>query len=231
VTFVCLWVNLAEINMRRFLLPILFVVVFAACKSSTSLEPNSPATIPPNGTSYTYKVVTADGTTFQEIATISSANDTFNVSRLSDTVNHFQTSGEEQYRVDPNGDLLPYILACDYAPLPVATHRTYTPPPIYVPTKLNGYVDDSSYVKEETYYEKMEDVTTIAGTFQSVVIKRIITIRGSDGKSDGGHKIVSVTHRYWYAPTIHFFVKDQTIGDTLVSKDLIRTLVSYTLGK
>ena len=211
---------------------------FAACKSSNGPQTSGPAVVPGLGSEFTYQVVEPT-IQLQELATISSvSNDSFTVTRKSDTVNEISTSDMERYVLLSTGDLLPPNdgSTCDTFPLPISTQQSLSSVGTAgVPTKLNGVVDSNSKVIFQTQYEGVEANQAAGTSFLCTKASKTIIVTAVSPTDNRGTGVdtESVIHRYWYSPQIGFFVKDQELtqmGDS-TTVNLTRTLISYKLGK
>jgi hypothetical protein len=210
---------------------------FAECHTSSGPGFDQSAVMPKAGSQFTYQVVAPQGQ-LQEITTIKGlSNNTFTASRQSDTVNGFWTSGPQQYLLLSSGDLLPLdsatLCGCDSSPLPIASHKLFDPPDTgpFIPTKLNGFVDNNSSVTTSSQYEGEVTILAAGTNFQCSQVSKSVTIIAisPNATANGQSDTTVITHRYWYSSAIGFFVKDQVIapvGDSSYT-NFTRTLVSY----
>jgi hypothetical protein len=226
---------------------------FAACRSSNGPQTSGPAVMPSLGSEFTYQVIEPT-VQLQERTTITSvSNDSFAVTRRSDTENSFFTSDQEQYVLSPSGDLFPIILQplsitlepnplnieplCDSIPLPIASHLSFVDSDGgEFPTKLNGVVDQNSSVIWETHYDGEETITAAGTSFPCSEVSETLTIIATSGSVNvnGGVDTGTIIHHYWYSPQLGFFVKDQELtqnGGGTTTVNFTRMLVSYKLGK
>ena len=238
--------------MKKICVFLICAAVFAACHSSNGPQTSGPAMMPGLGSEFTYQVVEPT-CQLQEQATITSVSiDTFTVTRKSDTVNSFSTTGMEQYVLHPSGDLFPIVFEpitisfepnpitieplCDSIPLPIGSHLSFVDSGGgKFPTKLNGVVDQNSSVIWQTKYEGEETISAAGTSFPCSKVSETLTISATSGDPNVGSGVEtqSVIHRFWYSPQLGFFVKDQELTQTGDSTtiSLTRTLVSYQLAK
>ncbi|HET6402000.1 MAG TPA: hypothetical protein VFH95_11450 [Candidatus Kapabacteria bacterium] len=223
--------------MKKLIVVFTCAASFAACRSSNGPGTGAPAVMPNSGNEYTYQV-DAPQVQLQEYMTITNvSNNSFTAIRRSDTVNAFSTSDSERYALLASGDLWPIVsdCCCDSTPLPIASHRSFDPhySGAAVPTKLNGFVNNSSSVLWHSQYEGQEMVFAAGRNFECSKVSKTVTVISISPFAGGGADTESVTHRYWYSPDIQFFVKDQERGKSGDSSNtyFTRTLVSCQLAK
>jgi hypothetical protein len=221
--------------MKKLFVVILFSIGFASCQSSNG-PMSGPVAMPKAGNQYTYEVSRpasnqSGAVQLQELASITTAaNNIFDVSRQSDTINDFYTSTSgEQYQIFNSGDLWPWGItsSCDSTPLPIASHRSFISDSLLTPTKENGFVAMGSVVWH-TRYDGEESVLAAGQTFECSKVEKYVTI--TTVSPNGGTATVTDTHVYWYSPAIQFFVKDQLLSSDSTGIVYTRTLTSYQLA-